>query len=34
MFSYVDVKRKIFVIIRIVIVSVENYILSCRKTNK
>jgi hypothetical protein len=30
----VDVKRKIFVIICIVIVSIENYIVSHRKTNK
>jgi hypothetical protein len=34
MFSYVDVERKIFVIICIVIVSVENYIVCHRKTNK
>jgi len=34
MFFYVDVERKIFVIICIVIVSIENPIVSRRKTNK
>jgi hypothetical protein len=34
MFFYVDVERKLFIIICIVIVSIENYIVSHRKTNK
>jgi hypothetical protein len=34
MFSYVDVERKIFIIICIVIVYIEKHIVSRRKTNK